>query len=272
MKKVHLVLGSGGARGIAHIGVIEALLEQGFEITAITGCSIGAVVGGMYCAGHLQTYKDWLLTLNKTSVLRLFDFTITTRGFVKGQKVYNRLKSFAGEWNIEDFAIPFTAVATDIVNNAEVYFTKGDLYAALRASTAIPGMFTPVTVDGKLLVDGGVLNPLPLNLVKREPDVQVIAVCLNGPTPVAKPHLANGKVYSPGLIDLLNISYDYTQQRLIQLMIEKYPPDILVQIPRDVCKGFDFHRAQAVVEAGRTAFETAMQALTVEIPKSISLS
>jgi len=258
MKKVHLVLGSGGARGVAHIGVIEALQQHGFEICGITGCSIGAVVGGMYCAGHLSTYKNWLFTLNKTSVLRLFDFTITTRGFIKGQKVYNRLKGFTGEWNIEDFDIPFTAVATDIVNNAEVYFTQGDLYTALRASTAIPGMFTPVNHNGQLLVDGGVLNPLPLNMVQPAPDVSVIAVCLNGHSTAAKA-AANGKVPTPGLIDLLNISYDYTQQRLIQLMIEKHQPDILVQVPRDVCKGFDFHRAQEVVEAGKKAFNVAME-------------
>jgi NTE family protein len=260
MKRVHLVLGSGGARGIAHIGVIEALEEQGFEICAVTGSSIGAVVGGMYCAGHLQTYKNWLLTLSKTSVLRLFDLTITNKGFVKGQKVYNRLKSFTGDRNIEDFAIPFTAVATNITNNAEVYFTSGDLYTALRASTAIPGMFTPVHFNGHLLVDGAVLNPLPLNTITPQPGVLVVAVCLNGYTPSKQAERPNGKPKHPGLIDLLNISYDFTQQRLIQLMIEKHQPDILVQVPRDVCGGFEFHRAQEVMEVGRLAFA---QALTV---------
>lgn len=260
MKKVHLVLGSGGARGIAHIGVIEALEEQGFEICAVTGSSIGAVVGGMYCSGHLQDYKNWLLTLSKTSVLRLFDLTITTKGFVKGQKVYNRLKSFTGNRNIEEFAIPFTAVATNITNNAEVYFTSGDLYTALRASTAIPGMFTPVNIDGQLLVDGAVLNPLPLNTIEPEPDVLVVAVCLNGYTPSKKTEASNAKPKHPGLIDLLNISYDFTQQRLIQLMIEKHQPDILVQVPRDVCGGFEFHRAQEVIEVGRQVFMNALAA------------
>jgi NTE family protein len=258
MKKVHLVLGSGGARGIAHIGVIEALEEQGFEICAVTGSSIGAVVGGMYCAGHLQTYKNWLLTLSKTSVLRLFDLTITNKGFVKGQKVYNRLKSFTGDRNIEDFDIPFTAVATNITNNAEVYFTSGDLYTALRASTAIPGMFTPVHLDGQLLVDGAVLNPLPLNTISPQPGVWVVAVCLNGYRPTTKTGPTHAKPKHPGLIDLLNISYDYTQQRLIQLMIEKYQPDILVQVPRDVCGGFEFHKAQEVIEVGRRVFKEAI--------------
>jgi NTE family protein len=258
MKKVHLVLGSGGARGIAHIGVIEALEEQGFEICAVTGSSIGAVVGGMYCAGHLQTYKNWLLTFSKTSVLRLFDFTITNKGFIKGQKVYNRLKSFTGDRNIEDFDIPFTAVATNITNNAEVYFTSGDLYTALRASTAIPGMFTPVHFDGHLLVDGAVLNPLPLNTITPEPGVLVVAVCFNGYTPSTKTEPSNGKPKHPGLIDLLNISYDFTQQRLIQLMIEKHQPDILVQVPRDVCGGFEFHKAKEVMEVGKRSFAEAL--------------
>jgi NTE family protein len=141
MKKVHLVLGSGGARGIAHIGVIEALEEAGYEIGAITGTSIGAVVGGMYCAGHLPTYRNWLLTLSRTAVLRLFDFTISGRGFVKGQKVYNTLRRLTGDYNIEEFAIPFSAVATDVFNNEEVHFERGDFYTALRASTAIPGNY-----------------------------------------------------------------------------------------------------------------------------------
>jgi NTE family protein len=258
MKKVHLVLGSGGARGIAHIGVIEALEEQGFEICAVTGSSIGAVVGGMYCAGHLQTYKNWLLTLTKTAVLRLFDFTITNKGFVKGQKVYNRLKNLTGDHNIEDFAIPFTAVATNITNNAEVYFTSGDLYTALRASTAIPGMFTPVHFNGHLLVDGAVLNPLPLNTVPPNEGVLTVAVCLNGYTPAAAVENGNRKLRHPGFFDLLNLSYDFTQQRLIQLMIEKHQPDILVQVPRDVCGGFEFHKAGEVMAAGRKAFEMAM--------------
>jgi NTE family protein len=263
MKKVHLVLGSGGARGIAHIGVIEALEEAGYEICSITGSSIGAVVGGMYCAGHLPTYKDWLLQLSKTSVLRLFDFTITGRGFVKGQKVYNTLRRFTGDCNIENFAIPFTAVATDILSNAEVHFSSGDFYTALRASTAIPGMVTPVTIGQQLLVDGAVLNPLPLNAVNNAGNLLVVAVSLHGCT--AKETLApvDKKQKSPGFIDMLNISYDYTQQRLIKLMIEKHQPGILVQIPRDVCKGFDFHKAQELIEAGRVAFGKAIQAAAI---------
>jgi NTE family protein len=257
MKKVHLILGSGGARGIAHIGVIEALEEAGYEICAVTGSSIGAVVGGMYCAGYLPTYKDWLLKLSKTAVLRLFDFTITGRGFVKGQKVYNTLRLFTGDSNIENFTIPFTAVATDILNNEEVHFSSGDFYTALRASTAIPGIVTPVTIGQQLLVDGAVLNPLPLNIINNADNLLVVAVSLHG---CAEKETLLTLQKSAGFIDMLNISYDYTQQRLIQLMIEKHQPDILVEIPRDVCKGFDFHKAQELIEAGRTAFAKARYA------------
>jgi NTE family protein len=252
-KKIHLVLGSGGARGMAHIGVIEAIEAAGYTICSVTGSSIGAVVGAMYCAGHLTTYRDWLYTLSRTSVLRLFDFTFAKNGFVKGQKVYNRLQSFTGDLNIEDLAIPFTAVATDIHQQEEVYFSSGNLYDALRASTAIPGVFTPVNLRNRWLVDGAVLNPLPLNLVQRDPDTLVIAVSLNGVASVPAP--ATEKVPKAGLIDMLNTSYDLTQQRLIQLMIEKYQPDILVEVPRNVCNGFDFHKAREVVEAGKIAFE-----------------
>jgi NTE family protein len=265
MKKVHLVLGSGGARGIAHIGVIEALEEAGYEIGAITGSSIGAVVGGMYCAGHLQTYKNWLLTLSRTAVLRLFDFTISGRGFVKGQKVFNTLRNFTGDYNIEDFPIPFTAIATNVFKNEEVHFSSGDFYTALRASSAIPGMVMPVTIGQQLFVDGAVVNPLPLNAVSKTPGMLLVAVNLHGGT--AKNDAAGKKQRTPGFIDMLNIAYDFTQQRLIQLMIEKHQPHILVQVPRNVCGGLDFHKAQELVEAGRAAFNNAISSNTEIMPR-----
>jgi NTE family protein len=263
MKKVHLVLGSGGARGIAHIGVIEALEAAGYEIGAITGSSIGAVVGGMYCAGHLPTYKDWLLKLSKTSVLRLFDFTITGRGFVKGQKVFNTLRQLTGDYIIEDFPIPFSAVATDVFKNEEVHFCNGDFYTALRASSAIPGMVTPVAIGQQLFVDGAVVNPLPLNAITKTPGMILVAVNLHGYTAKDVDTAIIKKQRTPGFIDMLNIAYDFTQQRLIQLMIEKHQPHILVQVPRNVCGGLDFHKAQELIEAGRIAFGKAVQAAAI---------
>lgn len=279
-KKTHLVLGSGGARGIAHIGVIELLEQQGFEIISVTGCSMGAVVGGMYCAGHLQTYKDWLLTLNKSKVFNLFDFTFTMQGFLKGEKVLAQLESFTGKQNIEELKIKFTAVATDIINRKEVHFTSGNLYRALRASIGIPGVFTPVQEEETFLVDGGVLNPLPLDLVNKKDDELIVAVNLNGnyerrrkepeaplveAAPVTRDWLksfslpgrkktSSSKNVSLSVFDLVNTSYDFTQDRLTELMIQTYPPDLYIEIPRNSCAVYEFYRAGEMIDIGKKAF------------------
>ncbi len=283
-KKVHLVLGSGGARGIAHIGVIELLEEQGYEIISVTGCSMGAVVGGMYCAGFLTAYKDWLLTMNKTKVFNLFDFTITKQGFVKGERVLAHLQGFTGEQNIEDLKIQFTAVATDIMHKKEIHFQSGNLYKALRASIGIPGVFTPVQEADSYMVDGGVLNPLPLNLVTRKEGELIVAVNLNGhakpkqPAPakqevtenaadtwawlktlslpvIKKDSNSNSLNYS--LVELLRTSYNFTQDRLTEMMIQFYPPDILIEIPRNTCSSFEFYRAAELIELGKEVYHTA---------------
>lgn len=179
-KKVQLVLGSGGARGIAHIGVIQRLLEDGYEIVEVVGCSMGAVVGGMYCSGHMQEYTEWLLKQSKTDIYRLFDITFSLQGLVKGERIFGVLKQMAGERDIEKLPVPFTAVATDMLSRTEIHFTEGNLFKALRASTGIPGVFTPVADNGRLYVDGAVLNPLPVDVLKRRRDVSIIAVNLNG--------------------------------------------------------------------------------------------
>lgn len=179
-KKVQLVLGSGGARGIAHIGVIQRLIEDGYEIVEIVGCSMGAVVGGMYCAGHLEAYTEWLLKQSKTDVYRLFDITFSLHGLVKGDRIFQILEEMAGRHKIEDLAVPFTAVATDMHRRTEVHFTEGNLFKALRASTGIPGVFTPVADKGRLYVDGAVLNPLPVDVLHRRNDASIVAVNLNG--------------------------------------------------------------------------------------------
>jgi NTE family protein len=259
MKTARLVLSSGGARGMAHIGVIEELLSRGYEITEIAGSSMGAVVGAMYCAGHLETYKNWLLTLSKTSVLRLFDITFTTRGFVKGDKIFNKLQAFTGDLTIEEFKIPFTAVASDLQSRSDVYFNSGKLYPALRASVAMPGVFTPLITEEHTLIDGGVLNPLPLNVIRPQAGDTVVAVNLNAPPLEIKKAKEPKKKTSPGIIDLLNISYDFTQGRLIEMTIEKYKPGIVVNIPRNICSAFDFHKAQQIIDAGREALCRAME-------------
>lgn len=176
---VSLALGSGGARGLAHIGVIQVLREEGFEIGNIAGTSMGACVGGIYCADKLDTFTDWVLTLNRRETLRLMDFTMSTQGVIKGKKVLDHLKGLLGEIRIEDFDIPYTAVATDVKTKQEVWMRTGDLYTVIRASSSIPTLMMPSKLGERILIDGGVLNPLPLEpLVPKSTDL-LVAVNIN---------------------------------------------------------------------------------------------
>lgn len=173
-KRIALTLGSGGARGYAHIGVIEELLARGYEITAIAGCSMGALVGGIYAAGQLDAYRQWSEELSTFGVLRLLDVTFGAMGAMHGKKVMGKIESFIGDIQIEDLPMPFTAVATDLVRQREVWFQRGSLLKAIRASIAIPGVFTPVEDDARFLVDGGLLNPLPiLSTVSGDADLMM---------------------------------------------------------------------------------------------------
>jgi NTE family protein len=283
MKKVHLVLGSGGARGMAHIGVIDVLKETGHEIISVTGCSMGAVVGGMYAAGYHEAYKEWMLKLTKTLLFKILDFTLTRQGFLKGERLFNLLQKVTGQQQIEDLHIPFVAVATDMVQNREVYYRSGDMYKALRASIAIPGVFTPVLENGQFLVDGGVLNPLPLNLVQKEKDEYIVAVNVNGAsssvmtTLEAKqevtalwkwlnPIMQKGNkpkdllpISEYSLRELLLSTYNMTQDRLASYLLKTYPPDILIEIPRNSCSTFEFYKAQYMIDLGRNAFIKAVK-------------
>lgn len=289
-KKVHLVLGSGGARGFAHMGVIDVLEEHDYEIISVTGCSMGAVVGGIYAAGFHEAYKDWALGLTKSKVFSLLDFTLGKHGFVKGERIFEVLSQFINVPQIEDFKIPFTAVAADMYTKKEVWFQSGDLYRALRASIAIPGIFTPV-IDGEhVLVDGGVLNPLPLNVVKKQEDELVIAVDLNGDSPFfvlpeknqsedsellkgIKEWLGKNWI-SPAtqdlttlastksLSDILFYSYEMTQDKVTEMMVDKYPPDILIEIPKSISSIFEFDRAKELISYGRKACLKALSAKT----------
>ncbi|SEL92872.1 patatin-like phospholipase family protein [Halomonas daqiaonensis] len=161
-KRVALVLGSGGARGYAHIGVIEELEARGYQVVAISSCSMGAVVGGVYAAGQLAAYRDWVCRLDYFDVLRLVDVTWSPMGAMKANKVMDKLENLIGETRIEDLAIPVTTVATDMTRQREVWFQKGSLLEAIRASIAVPGVITPVHRGDQVLVDGGLLNPLPI--------------------------------------------------------------------------------------------------------------
>ena len=285
--KVHLVLGCGGARGLAHLGVIDALEEQGHEIVSVAGCSMGAVIGGAYAAGCHTQYRDYMMSLTKSKVYGLFDFTLDRQGLVKGEKILEELKRIVNVRHIEDLRIPFTAVAADMEVRKERWFTSGDLYKAMRASFAIPGIFTPVRENGQMLVDGGVLNPLPLDAVDRREDAVVLAVNLNGkPTGRKKGSekreneekslfkdiakllkIDNGgtkktvenPIHAKWLTELLLFSYHMTQDRVIELMIERHSPEIVVDIPRDAGTTFDFHRCAELVSIGRELGREALK-------------
>ncbi len=275
-EKVHLVLASGGARGVAHIGVIESLLENDNEIVEVIGCSMGAVIGGLYAAGKLEDYKNWLLKLQRPDVFKQLDFTLAKHGFLKGEKVFGTMIDLIGPHKIESLKIPFKAVATDLESGEEVIFDKGDLYKALRASISIPGIFTPVRYDensDQLLVDGGVINPLPLNQVELKEGHKVVAVDINAPGPKPKamsksngassesswlkinwPFFKKEENTDPGLIDVIQTSYEHMQNRLIKRDVAEYKPDVLIQIPRSTCGMFDFHRSEELIAVGREAY------------------
>lgn len=178
-KTVSLALGSGGARGLAHIGVIQVLEEEGFSIQNIAGTSMGACVGGIYCAGKLDIFHDWVNKLTRRETLRLMDFTMSTQGVLKGQKVLDHLKTILGEIRIEDFDIPYTAVATDVRAKEEIWMRTGDLYNVIRASSSIPTLMMPSKLGDRILIDGGVLNPLPIEPLMPKSTDLVIAVNIN---------------------------------------------------------------------------------------------
>lgn len=286
-KPVALVLASGGARGMAHIGVIEELERLNFQISSIAGCSFGAVVGGIYAAGHLSEFKEWLMELDKIDVFKLMDFTLSKQGFIKGIKVFNEIKPFITDVNIEDLPFPFTCVAVDPHNHHEVIFNKGSLFDAIRASVSIPSVLEPHTINGDDLIDGGVLNPIPLDLVKRHKNDLLIAVNINALIPYNKPVKLNFEDLHPdqnsilkrlefkeywdknfakeknikekfNALRLLNYSYDMMQNKITNLYLEKFPPDVLVNISKFVCSTFDFFKAKEIILHGKEAFGLAL--------------
>lgn len=184
-KRVALVLGAGGARGIAHVGVIEAIEARGYEIAGIAGASMGSLVGGIYAAGRIREYTEWACALERGDVLRLLDFVYGYPGLIRGERVIAALRELVGDHLIEDLPIPYTAVATDLASQREVWLTRGKLFDAIRASIAIPMIFTPAQFEGRELVDGGLLAPVPIAATRQMRVDRVIAVDVNGPVPWA---------------------------------------------------------------------------------------
>lgn len=183
--RVALVLGSGGARGYAHIGAIEELHARGHEIVTIAGTSMGALIGGLEAAGKLDEFSDWASNLTQRDVLRLLDPAISLPGAIKAERVVGKVSEILGGVRIEDLPIPFTAVAADISNRREVWLQRGPVDAAIRASIAIPSIITPVMLNGRLLADGGLLNPVPVEPTTGIPSDFTLAVSLSGKSETA---------------------------------------------------------------------------------------
>ncbi|WP_353662654.1 patatin-like phospholipase family protein [Hydrogenimonas sp. SS33] len=277
-RKISLVLGSGGARGYAHIGVIEELLRQGYDIVSISGASMGALIGGLYACGSLEAYKRWVLGLDAFDVATLLDISFARGGIIEGEKVFDKLSEMIGERKIEELPIKFTAVATDILRKKEVWFQQGDLLEAVRASIAIPSVFTPVHREGMVLVDGGALNPLPVAPTQSDMTDMTVAVNLYGEGP--KPEVeveekeAKRKKSIESMVrglfeerkentkftmfDVLDKTFDTMQDALTRYRIGGYPPDLMIDISMHVCSTFDFHKAAEVIKAGRRAAREAL--------------
>ena len=180
-KRVALVLGSGGARGLAHIGAIEALEERGYTITSIAGCSMGSIIAGMYAAGQLKEAKEWFLSVDKQLILRMMDINLlSSNSLVKGERIINELEKVVPDRPIEELNIPCTIVASDMISTEEMVFRRGSLFEAVRASISIPLFFKPVQIGKRLLIDGGILNPLPLHVVERQEGDILVAMDISG--------------------------------------------------------------------------------------------
>ena len=288
-KSISLVLGSGGARGHAHIGVIRAIEERGVEIRNIAGTSMGAVIGGIYATDKLDTYVDWVNRLGKNDVVRLLDFSFTWTSIFKGERIIEVLRELIGDCQIEDLDRGFTAVATSLDDQREIWLTSGELFRAIRASTAVPGVFAPVEWNGMVLVDGGLVNPIPIAPTLTDSTDLTIAVNLSGMTEKYRPHTAgkdaaesaSDKGYrekisefissmmdnedsgesKPDAADLLVKSIDVMQGAIARLKLAAYTPDKVIDIPRDACSFFEFNRAEEMAELGYSKTNKALDEL-----------
>ncbi|GAA4391358.1 patatin-like phospholipase family protein [Tsukamurella soli] len=329
--RVALALGSGGARGYAHIGVIDELTARGHEVVGVAGSSMGALVGGLQAAGALREYTDWVRSLNQRAVLRLLDPSVTAAGVLRAEKIIGAVRDIVGDVAVEDLPIPFTSVATDLIAGRSVWLQRGSLSEAIRASIAIPGVIAPHVLDGRLLADGGILEPIPMAPISAVNADLTIAVSLGGDDPEARlahtesrtadrlgrmwrstsslletkavrsllettsgravlgrfvpegydygdvpadpdrhiDPLVADDVPAPsaprlGGFEVMNRTIDIAQAALARHTLAAYPPDLLIEIPRTVCRSLDFHRAAEVIAVGRQVTATALDGLERE--------
>jgi NTE family protein len=315
--RVALALGSGGARGYAHIGVIDELRDRGYQITGIAGSSMGALVGGLQAADRLDEFADWARSLTQRAILRLLDPSIMAAGVLRAEKILDAVRDILGDATIEELPIPYTAVATDLLTGKSVWLQRGRVDEAIRASIAIPGVIAPHVLDGRLLADGGILDPLPMAPISAVNADLTIAVSLSGSETLADQEpesrlttdwlnrmlrstsalfdsasarslLTRFGASDPdseadaeadadedpadfsddepevprlGSFEVMNRTIDIAQAALARHTLAAYPPDLLIEIPRSVCRGLEFHRAAEVIEIGRALAAQALDNL-----------
>ena len=276
-KEIALVLASGGARGLAHIGAIEVLEERGYKIHSIAGSSMGAVIAGVYACGKLDEFKQWMLSLTRTDVFHLLDFTFSL-GFVRTKKVFAHVEKIIGDPDIEELPIPLRIIATNLDKEKEHIFEKGSLLDAMRASTAYPTIITPAKHKNHFLVDGGVLNPLPLNRALRKEEDILVAVDLGAKIPYrpdnkikntkedkntafAMAYRTFNKYFNGSskkeekekwsYFKIVTETINVMHNRLNELSLEHHKPDIVIPISFRAADTFEFYHAAELIEYGR---------------------
>lgn len=296
MKNVALALASGGPRGFAYIGAIEELQARGYTITSVAGASAGSLVGGIFAAGGMKPFKEWLFSLDPMKVMALMDVSVSKNFLVKGERVIKEIKSFVPDVNIEDLPIPFSAIATDLYTGEEVIFRKGPLFSAIRASISIPSMFKPVKWKGRTLVDGGMVNTFPLNRVQRTPgdilvgfnvnqiDAAQIQGFLDSRAAIAQEreseHSLLGRIQAglqqrqleasasnswipvgadDNFASILQRSFGIMNCSLSRIAIELTPPDVLASLPYDSYHGvYGYSHAEEIATLGRQLMAEAL--------------
>jgi NTE family protein len=287
-EKVALVLGAGGARGWAQIGVIEALDARGLDIITVAGSSSGALVGGIYAAGKLVEFREQLVRMQRRHFLRLLDPVLGRAGLGDGDRLVHSMRELVGDPLIETLPIQYTAVAVDLQRQREVWLRRGSLWDAIRASFAIPGLFTPHTVHGRALVDGGLLAPLPIAATRLSDAHRLIAVDMHGwpQEPPGEPAQTNGNGNGNGslggrvgdwfehalgggeaeesgdggigLSEMMARALDTMQAQIARVQMALDPPELVIRIPRDACLFYEFWRAAELIDVGRVQAEKAL--------------
>ena len=281
-KDVALALSSGGARGLAHIGAIEELEARGYRITSIAGCSMGALIGGVYAAGKLEEFREWMKTIDRKKMLELTDFSFSLNHIVKGTRIIEAIMEFVPDVPIEELPIPYCAIATDWKSGREVVFQKGSLFDAIRASISLPSFYEPVRRDGMILIDGGVTNPIPLNRVERHKGDILIGVDVSGHDYAAqwkekeamterRKHSTSftQKIISKLRPDSIDFNHYTMLSRVSSLMIRQnsilmaqlMKPDVLVDIQMSRYGGFDYDKSEKLIAIGRQKTHQALSKL-----------